>query len=253
MFPTLQVGPLALQVPGLVLLAGLWMGLTLSERRARRRGENAGDLYNLVFIALIAGIIGARLSYAITYPSAFAANPLSLLSINPGLFDPFSGILIGISAAVIYIYRKQLPFWSTLDAFTPLFAVLAIAQGIAHFASGSAFGSPTDLPWGIDLWGAVRHPTQIYEILLATIILLAVYLIDKSQLGQTSGFTFLSFIALSAAARLFSEAFRGDSALIGNGFRSAQIISWLMLAACLALLGRRIQQDRSREKTFQRN
>lgn len=251
MLPTLQLGPLALQVPGLVLLAGLWLGLTLSERRARRIGENPGDLFNLVFIALIAGIIGARLSYAITYPSAFAANPLSLLSINPGLFDPLAGVFIGICAAAIYIYRKQLPFWSTLDALTPFFAVLAIAQGIAHFAAGSAFGSPTDLSWGINLWGAIRHPTQIYEILLAAIILLAVYLIDKSQLGQTSGFTFLSFIALSSAARLFSEAFRGDSTLIGNGFRSAQIISWLVLAVCLALLGRRVQLARSTEKTSQ--
>ena len=251
MFPTLQLGPLALQVPGLVLLAGLWLGLTLSERRAKRHGENPGYLYNLVFIALIAGVIGARLSYDITYPSAFAANPLSLLSINPGLFDPFAGILIGVSAAVIYLYRKQLPLWSTLDALTPLFAILAIAQGIAHFAAGSAFGSPTDLPWGIHLWGAIRHPTQIYEILLATITLLAVLLIDRFPLGQIPGLTFLSFIALSAASRLFIEAFRGDSTLIGSGFRSAQIISWLVLAACLALLGRRIQQVRSTEKTPQ--
>lgn len=251
MFPTLQLGPLALQVPGLVLLAGLWLGLTLSERRAKRHGENPGYLYNLVFIALIAGVIGARLSYAITYPSAFAANPLSLLSINPGLFDPFAGILIGVSAAVIYLYRKQLPLWSTLDALTPLFAVLAIAQGIAHFAAGSAFGSPTDLPWGIHLWGAIRHPTQIYEILLATITLLAVLLIDRFPLGQIPGLTFLSFIALSAASRLFIEAFRGDSTLIGSGFRSAQVMSWLVLAACLALLGRRIQQARSIEKTSQ--
>ena len=251
MFPTLQLGPLALQVPGLVLLAGLWLGLTLSERRAKRHGENPGYLYNLVFIALIAGVIGARLSYAITYPSAFAANPLSLLSINPGLFDPFAGILIGVSAAVIYLYRKQLPLWSTLDALTPLFAVLAIAQGIAHFAAGSAFGSPTDLPWGIHIWGAIRHPTQIYEILLATITLLAVLLIDRFPLRQIPGLTFLSFIALSAASRLFIEAFRGDSTLIGSGFRSAQVMSWLVLAACLALLGRRIQQVRSTEKTSQ--
>lgn len=251
MFPTLQLGPLALQVPGLVLLAGLWLGLTLSERRAKRHGENPGYLYNLVFIALIAGVIGARLSYAITYPSAFAANPLSLLSINPGLFDPFAGILIGVSAAVIYLYRKQLPLWSTLDALTPLFAVLAIAQGIAHFAAGSAFGSPTDLPWGIHIWGAIRHPTQIYEILLATITLLAVLLIDRFPLRQIPGLTFLSFIALSAASRLFIEAFRGDSTLIGSGFRSAQVMSWLVLAACLALLGRRIQQARSIEKTSQ--
>ncbi len=75
MFPIFQIGPVALQVPGLVLLAGLWIGLTLSERRARQRGENPGHLYNLVFIGLIAGVIGARLSYVATYPNAFTTNP----------------------------------------------------------------------------------------------------------------------------------------------------------------------------------
>jgi len=82
MLPTIQLGPVSLQVPGLVLLAGLWIGLTLSERRAKRGGENPAHLYNLVFIAIIAGIIGARLSYALTYPDAFTANLLSLVSLN---------------------------------------------------------------------------------------------------------------------------------------------------------------------------
>ncbi len=84
MFPIFQIGPAALQVPGLVLLAGLWIGLTLSERRARRRGEDRGHLYNLVFISLITGVIGARLSYAATYPNAFTTDPRSLVSLNPG-------------------------------------------------------------------------------------------------------------------------------------------------------------------------
>lgn len=241
MFPTLQIGPLALQVPGLVLIAGLWLGLTLSERRARRHGKNANYLYNLVFIALLAGVVGARISYAITYPGAFASNPWSLISINPGLLDPFAGFLFASAAGLIYLYRKQLPLWSTLDDLTPLFAVLVIAQGIAHLASGSAFGAPTDLPWGIHIWGTSRHPTQIYEILLATLTLFAIILIDKSPWSRISGVLFLAFIAITAASRLLLEAFRGDSTLIGDGFRLNQVIAWLVLAICLVLLGRRFQ------------
>ena len=70
MLPTIQIGPVSLQAPGLVLLVGLWIGLTLSERRAQRQEDNPAHLYNLVFIALIAGVVGARLSYAFTYPDA---------------------------------------------------------------------------------------------------------------------------------------------------------------------------------------
>jgi phosphatidylglycerol:prolipoprotein diacylglycerol transferase len=249
MYPILQVGPLAIQVPGLVVIAGLWLGLSLTERHAKIHGQNTGEIYNLVFIVLIAGIVGARLSYAVTYPSAFSANPWSLASINPGLFDPLAGALIGCAAAVIFIYRKKIPLWVMLDALAPLFVVLAIAQGVAHLASGDAFGSPTELPWGIYLWGAVRHPTQMYEIGLAIINLLIVLSIDRFPVGKVPGSKFLSFLALYAGSRLFLEAFRGDSNLILGGLRSAQIISWFVLAVCLVLLDIRIQKVPSQEKT----
>ena len=36
MFPILQLGPLALQVPGLLLLVGLWIGTLVVEREAVR-------------------------------------------------------------------------------------------------------------------------------------------------------------------------------------------------------------------------
>ena len=242
MLPIIQVGPLALQVPGVVLLVGLWLGLLLSERRARRFSDNPADLYNMVFIGLIAGVIGARLSYAITYPNAFSGNLLNLVSLNPGLLDPFAGALIGIAAAVIYMYRKSLPIWRTLDNLTPLFAVMAIAFGISHLASGNAFGTPTDLPWGIHLWGSLRHPTQVYEIITASLILIAILIIDRTLWIETSGNIFLAFLSLSAVSRLFLEAFRGDSILIANGFRLAQVVAWFILAACLGLYGWRVSQ-----------
>lgn len=240
MLPTIQLGPVSLQVPGLVLLAGLWIGLTLSERRAKRGGENPAHLYNLVFIAIIAGIIGARLSYALTYPDAFTANLLSLVSLNPGLLDPFAGGLIALAAGAIYMYRKQLPLWATLDALTPLFAVMAIAIGISHYASGSAFGKPTGLPFGIQLWGELRHPSQVYEIILASLILIAIYYIDRSSWNFMPGNTFLTFITLTAFSRLLLETFRGDSILVTGGLRAAQLLAWLVLAACLLIFTMRL-------------
>lgn len=236
MLPTIQLGPLSLQVPGLVLLAGLWIGLTFSERRARRHGEDPAFLYNLVFIALIAGVVGARLAYVLAYPDAFTANLWSLVSINPGLMDPFAGLIIAIAAGVVYLNRKQKGLWTTLDALTPLFSVMAIALGFSHLASGSAFGRPTDLPIGIQLWGDTRHPSQMYEIILALIILVAVYYLDRSSWGEIPGALFLAFVSMTAASRLLLEAFRGDSMLIFGGFRTAQLISWIVLAICLLLI-----------------
>jgi len=249
MYPTFQVGPLSIQVPGLVLLLSIWLGLTLSERRSRRRGEDTNYLYNLVLISLVAGLLGARLSYAITYPDAFSTNPSSLLSLNPGLLDPPAGAFIALGAAFVFIYRKKLPLWTTLDALTPLLVMMAIGIGVSHLASGSAFGKPTGLPFGIQLWGAVRHPTQIYEIILGCLILTLTWQIDKTRWSQIPGNLFLTFIALTALSRLFLEAFRGDSLLLAYGIRSAQLYAWVLLAICLLAIIARNRKQQSTEET----
>jgi phosphatidylglycerol:prolipoprotein diacylglycerol transferase len=155
----------------------------------------------------------------------------------------WSGALIAAAAAAVYLFRKNLPLWSTLDALTPLFAIMGIAIGISHFATGDAFGTPTHVPWGIQLWGASRHPTQIYEIILVTFTLIVIMLLDRTSWSDTPGNIFLSFISLSAVSRLFLEAYRGDSILLDSGFRIAQVISWLVLAACLVLLGWSFQRN----------
>ena len=176
MFPIINIGPLAIQVPGLALILGLYLGLSLAERYSNRHNISSNTLYNLVFIVLIAGVVGARLTYVLHHPDAFAGEPLNILSLNPALLDLFGGIVGATIASMIYGQRQKLTLWSTLDALTPAFAVFSVAIGIAHLASGDAFGAPTELPWGIELWGAKRHPTQIYESIAATIILVLLLL-----------------------------------------------------------------------------
>jgi phosphatidylglycerol---prolipoprotein diacylglyceryl transferase len=233
MLPILQVGPVGIQIPGLVLIAGLWLGLSLAERHAHRYGIKPALLNNLVFIALIAGVIGARFAYVASYPEAFSANPPSVFSLNPGLLDPIGGIAAGLISALIYGQRKKIPARPALDAITPLLAVMLVAFGLTNLASGNGFGAPTSVPWGIDLWGARRHPTQIYETLMAGIILAAIWPKGKTSQEYIPGRSFLIFIALSAAARLFLESFRGDSILLAYGLRSAQLAAWIVLATSL--------------------
>jgi phosphatidylglycerol---prolipoprotein diacylglyceryl transferase len=233
MFPYLRVGPLLLQTPGLALLVGVWLGLSLTEKESLRLRLKPDAVYNLVFYALISGIIGARLAYAARFLNAYIENPLSLLSINPNTLSPEDGLLIGLLVAVIYGYRKQLPLRPTLDALAPGLAAFMVAFGVSHILSGDAFGAKTDLPWRIFLWNEYRHPAQIYETLAALVIFQVVWL---RPLPSGRGLNFLLVVSLSASARLFLEAFRGDSVIWSGGFRSAQIVALLVLAVALWLM-----------------
>ena len=245
MMPVLQVGPIAIPLPGFLLILGIWLGLSLAERYAPRRGISGDKLFNLAFIAMLSGLIGARLAYVLRYPAAFASNPMDIFSRNPGLLDPWGGLWIGLLGWAIYLQRKKLPVWQTLDALTPALAVVAISLSLSHLASGDAYGAPANLPWSIELWGARRHPSQIYAFLAALVILIFLWPARKRIQSLQPGVYFLGFLALSAGAHLFLEIFRGDSQLTYLGIRTSQLIAWMALAVCLYILGRRLKFDRT--------
>ena len=77
MLPIIQIGSFSIQTSGLILLIGLWIGLSLSERYAKRFSSDPEEISNLVFYSLLAAVLGARLSYALRFPSAFSASPAS--------------------------------------------------------------------------------------------------------------------------------------------------------------------------------
>jgi phosphatidylglycerol:prolipoprotein diacylglycerol transferase len=237
MLPILNLGPLAIPVPELLILAGVWFGLSLAEKHAPRRPFPTETLYNLVSVMLLSGVLAARAVYALRHPSAFAASPASLLSLNPGLLDGGGGVVGGLLAGWIFGQRKGLTLWPTLDALAPLLGVMLVAVPLANLASGDAYGAETSLPWAITLWGAARHPVQVYEAVAAGLILARLFP-GPRMASRPTGQDFLLLAAWSAGARLFLEAFRGESLTTLGGVRVAQLAAWLALAAALALLGR---------------
>ena len=50
MFPVFQIGPFAVQAPGLIILLGIWVGLTQTEKYANRFHVNPNLLSNLILI-----------------------------------------------------------------------------------------------------------------------------------------------------------------------------------------------------------
>jgi prolipoprotein diacylglyceryl transferase len=239
MFPILQIGPLAIQFPGLLLLAGVWVATLVIERSAPRNNLSSSVVNNMIFYALIAGVLGARLGYVLQYLEAYVADPLSVFALNPSTLSFPEGLITGVIVAVIYGQRNDLPLWPTLDALTPGLAIFRLVLGLAHLSSGDAFGAPANVPWALELWGAERHPSQVYEVFGAGLVLLAVFRMRVHEMA--AGFSALYFIALSAGMRLFLEAFRGDSVLIFAGIRQAQLLSLLVLLAALIMMHLRVR------------
>ena len=226
----------------ILVVAAIWFGLFLAEKHSKKHDISNDDLNNIVFLPLIGYLLGGRILFALENLSAFAQNPQSLISLNLDLFDPIGGFVVAIIIAMVYGQRRNLSLWPTLDALTPLFAVFAIGTGLAHLASGSAFGKETTLPWRMQLWGALRHPSQIYEILASFLIL---GLLWFQNTDTRPGIHFLTFTALTSGTRLFLESFRGDSTLVFGGLRLTQVTVWAILGLSLFFLERKSRNPSS--------
>lgn len=153
----------------ILLVIASWIGLSLAEKRAERHNINKDDLNNVIFYGLIAFIIGGRISFVLQNLPTFLKSPTGIVSINPDLFDAFGGSRHRDHRR-FDLRSTALALWPVLNTLTPFFAILSIGLGLAHLAAGTAFGKETDLAWGIHLWSATRHPTQIYETLASLLI-----------------------------------------------------------------------------------
>lgn len=246
MLPVTNIGPVALPAPQLLLLIGFWLGLDLAEKQSPYFKVDSGKLMNLILISLVTGMLGARLIYAIQAPTAFLDSPLNLLALRPDMLDATGGWAAAGLTGLIYGRARKLPLWPTLDALTTLFIGLSVTLGLSHLASGDAYGAPARLPWSIDLWGELRHPSQVYETLAALLVASTVWPGGKISSATLrpgyAGLRWWAFLAMTAGTRIFLEAFRGDSMLLWDALRQAQAVAWVVLAISLWQIGRRIQK-----------
>ena len=202
--------------------------MTLLEYECKRLQLNPSRVSNLITYSMVAGIIGARLGYALQFRALYVSKPLSLLALTPTTLLPSMGFLVGLITFWILLDHLNLPARPTLDALAPGLALFMVFVGVAHILSGDAYGAPTRVPWAIRLWNEYRHPSQFYETFIALVIFLVVR--ERFPKPEGAGLNFLLMVALTAGSRVFLEAFRGDSVFWPGGFREAQVTALVTLA-----------------------
>lgn len=227
MLRTILIAGVSLPVKPLLALAALYAALWLAARLARARGLDGDHLWNLGFVSAIATLIGGRLAYVVQFWSAYQHDPLAIVSLRPGTLAWTPGLLIGLLAGWLYVRRLRLPLLTVLDALAPGILLGLAILSLADFLAGDAYGAPATLPWAVDVWGARRHPVQLYQLGAEVLALLAVLRRPATWPGQRAWLA----LFLYALSRLLCDAFRGDSLLLADGFRAEQLIA---LAVALA-------------------
>jgi len=238
MFPIINIGPLAIQANGLILLVCLLVGLWVMGRFSKNLGTAGNKIENCILIGLIIGIVSARIGFMLQNLSIFLDDPLSLISLTPSMFNPDFGVLVGFLSAFILAQKQNLPLWPSLDTISPIALWIYIGIHLASFADGSTFGLPTQLPWGLEIWGAYRHPVQIYVITLSAGLFIWMW-IKTSGFSQTgflhSGALFNITSVYLALFSIFTQAFAAQDDLLWH-IKLSQLIGFLVLLVSLGLI-----------------
>lgn len=202
-----------------ILVATLWM-----LRQAKKEGMSQEVVLDCVLIAVIAGIVGARLFYVFLYePGYYLANPLRILYLPGGGLAFYGGLILGLVAILIYLYRVHIPVLTFLDFIAPATALGYAIARFGCFLNGCCYGKATTVSWGVVfplIDGLTRHPTQIYSMIAGFLIFIFLGWI-KHRGVRFRGQVFCLFIILYGASRSVIELFRENTDLSGGSMEAS--------------------------------
>lgn len=239
------VGPIGIRSAVIVVIAAVFAATWLAARRLRRHGLPPALAYDFVTPALVSGLAGARLWYALTFdPAWYLAGPVELLAIWRGGFAEEGGFLGALGAAVWWCRGRGISFRAFADAAAPAVALGQTIARIAALLGGAGYGTPTTLPWAITFsdsnglapLGIPLHPTQVYEA-LAGLLLTGLLLV--AQRWTRSGELFLLLLTGLALERGVFDLVRGDAIWITGWLTSGQAVGIAVFLVASTLLVRR--------------
>ena len=109
---TIGIGPLNIQIWGLLVALGMLLGLIVTLHAAKMNTENFIDMFIILFIA---SIIGSRLLYVAEYWNQYSDNLVSIFWVNEGGLVFLGGFFLAALAVFAYTKLKKLKFWKIFD------------------------------------------------------------------------------------------------------------------------------------------
>lgn len=229
-----------------------WIAIAIGMQlyRRQRRQQRLGSMlrpgsYAVMIACILGAAIGNKLVFWLEFPYLWSRSALDLnvwmsgQSIVGGLL----GGLIGIEIAKKLQGLRQ----STGDQFVVPLVVGTIVGRVGCFLAGlndGTYGNPTGLPWGVDFGdGISRHPTQLYDILFATIVG-GILLANRKRWTHKPGLLFKYYLSAYLFWRLLIDAIKPVPYDYGFGLSGIQSVCLIALFFYLPVV---VKQSKSLE------
>lgn len=163
--PALHLGPITIQVFGLLAALGVATGVRSAAWAARRRGLDPRPVLDFAIWGVVAGIAAGHLVHVGLYHPGELASPRRVLEFWDGL-SSIGGLAGGVAAALVFFRIRGVP----LDRYGDAFAVgvptgWAVAR-VGCFLVHDHPGRLTRFPLAVAFPGGARHDLGLYEALV---------------------------------------------------------------------------------------
>ena len=236
----------AFQVTGFGLAVLLAFGIAdvIARHELARRGHDPEPIGDLVFAAIIGGLLGAKLYYVIVI-----ARDIRELFTRAG-FVFWGGLIGGILAVAFVIHRKKLSFARISDVGGIAVAAAYSIGRSGCWAVGDDYGRPWNSRWAVSfpngappstaenmsrIFGVQLppgtppdavlsvYPTQLYEVTLGFLMFLILWRFRDHK--HAEGWLFGFYCVLAGVERFIIEFFRAKDDRFFAGLTAAQLIA----------------------------
>jgi phosphatidylglycerol:prolipoprotein diacylglycerol transferase len=240
-----DVGPLQLTGFGFAVLMAFVVAQIISQRELARRGHDPEPIGDLIFAAVIGGLLGGKIYYAILM------KDMSAILSRAG-FVFWGGLIGGIVVTYLVIRYKKLSFTRISDVGGIAIAAAYSVGRTGCWAVGDDYGRPysgplavsfpegappstvssmtelfnTPVPPGASPNDVISvHPTQLYETALGFVMFLILWRYRNHK--HAEGWLFGFYCVLAGIERFVIEFVRAKDDRFVAGLTVAQVIALL--------------------------
>jgi phosphatidylglycerol:prolipoprotein diacylglycerol transferase len=248
------IGPLQITGFGIAVLLAFVIAQVVAQRELARRGFDPEPVGDMIFAAVIGGLLGAKLYYVIVLGNWDAL-------FDRGGFVFWGGLIGGALAVLAVVAHKRYGVLRVMDVGGPAIAAAYAVGRTGCWAIGDDYGRPWNgflavaFPHGAppstagimarDFGVAVPagvapstvlsvYPTQLLEVLLGVIMFLILWRLRDH--AHAEGWLFGLYCVLAGIERFIVEIFRAKDDRFFGPFTMAQLIAIGILAVGVILM-----------------
>jgi phosphatidylglycerol---prolipoprotein diacylglyceryl transferase len=240
MKPEIEILGISVKTFGVMFALAFLACGALIARRLRELGKPVDWAYEIVFLALLGGVIGARAYFVIQNYSEVKHDLLKSLFSGSGLVW-YGGAIGGAIGVLLWMrWRKQFELRMFDMCATALALGYAIGRIGCQVSGDGDYGISSHLPWAMGYPhgtlptppGVTVQPTPIYETVAMSLV---AYLLWRLRDKVRPGVVFALYLVLSGLERFLVEFIRRNKEVL-LGLTAPQVESLVLLAIGLVWL-----------------